>query len=154
MPRKGLAARRKAMGYSQESLAELLRVAPGTVGRWEQGKSNPDLWLQPRLAKALALSVQELIDLLNPPAEVPAAETGDTDRLDRALTNPSKVDLITVAELRQRIALLGLRYDGERSTGLLAEAGQALGQTRLLRTHAREYQVNVTCSPPRRRRPP
>ncbi|MEU7478884.1 helix-turn-helix transcriptional regulator [Lentzea sp. NPDC042327] len=141
MPRKGLAARRKAMGHSQESLAELLRVTPGTVGRWEQGKSNPDLWLQPRLAKALALSVQELIDLLNPPVEVSAAEARDTDRLDRALANPSKVDLVTVAELRQRIALLGLRYDGERSTGLLAEAGQTLGQTRLLCAHAREYQV-------------
>ncbi|SER07717.1 DNA-binding transcriptional regulator, XRE-family HTH domain [Lentzea xinjiangensis] len=140
-PRKGLAARRRAMGYSQESLAELLRITPGTVGRWEQGKSTPEPWLQPRLATALEVSVQELIDLLNPQADSPADETADTDRLDRALANPSKVDLVTVAELRQHIALLSHRYDGERSTGLLAEAGQALGQTRLLREHAREYRV-------------
>ncbi|GHH32107.1 helix-turn-helix domain-containing protein [Lentzea cavernae] len=140
-PRKGLAARRMAMGYSQESFAELLGVTPGTVGRWEQGRSKPEVWLQPRLRKALTLSVQELVDLLNPQAESTAADTADTDRLERALANPSRVDLVTVAELRQRIALLGLRYDGERSAGLLAEAGQALGQTRLLREHASEYRV-------------
>ena len=68
-PRKGLAARRRAMGCSQEGLAELLRVTPGTIGRWEQGKSTPEAWLQPRLAKVLAVSVQELIDLLNPHAD-------------------------------------------------------------------------------------
>ena len=140
-PRKGLAARRRALGYSQESLAELLRVTPGTVGRWEQGKSTPEAWLQPRLAKVLEVSAQELIDLLNPRAESSAGETADVDRLERALANPSKVDLVTVAELRQHSALLSVRYDGERSTGLLAEAGQALGQTRLLREHAREYRV-------------
>ncbi|MGW6928443.1 helix-turn-helix domain-containing protein [Lentzea sp. NPDC054927] len=140
-PRKGLAARRKAMGYSQESLAELMRVTPGTVGRWEQGKSAPEAWLQPRLAKVLVVSVQELIDILNPHAESPAPGPDDADRLERALANPSKVDLVTVAELRQRVALLSVLYDGERSTGLLAEAGQALGQTRLLRDHAREYRV-------------
>lgn len=136
-PRKGLAAHRKAMGFSQEGLAELLRITPGTVGRWEQGTSTPEAWLQPRLRNVLGLSVQELVDLLNPRAEVPA----DSDRLERALATPSKVDLVTVAELRQRIAQLGIRYDGERSAGLLAEAGQALGQTRLLRAHAAEYRV-------------
>lgn len=51
--RKGLAARRKAAGYSQERLAELLGVTPGTVGRWDRGKSTPEAWLQPRLAKVL-----------------------------------------------------------------------------------------------------
>lgn len=136
-PRKGLAAHRKAMGFSQEGLAELLGITPGTVGRWEQGASTPEVWLQPRLRKVLGLSVQELVDLLNPRAEVSA----DADRLERALATPSKVDLVTVAELRQRIAQLSIRYDGERSAGLLAEAGQALGQTRLLRAHAAEYRV-------------
>ncbi|MFC3898469.1 helix-turn-helix transcriptional regulator [Lentzea rhizosphaerae] len=138
-PRLGLAARRKAMGYSQERLAELLGVTPGTIGRWEQGKSTPEAWLQPRVAKVLGLSVQELIDVLR--LGTPAVERADADRLERALANPSKVDLVTVAELRQRVSLLSVRYDAERSTGLLAEAGQALGQTRLLREHARDYRV-------------
>jgi transcriptional regulator with XRE-family HTH domain len=129
------------MGYSQERLAEVLGVTPGTVGRWEQRKSTPEAWLQPRLAKVLGLSVQELIDLLRPRSGTLAPDTADADRLERALANPSKVDLVTVAELRQRVSLLSARYDAERSTGLLAEAGQALGQTRLLREHAREYRV-------------
>lgn len=140
-PREGLAARRKAMGYSQERLAELLGVTPGTVGRWEQTKSTPEAWLQPRLAKVLGLSVQELIDLLRPRRETRTTPQADADRLERALANSTKVDLVTVAELRQRVSLLSVRYDAERSTGLLAEAGQALGQTRLLREHAREYRV-------------
>lgn len=140
-PREGLAARRKAMGYSQERLAEILGVTPGTVGRWERGGSGPEAWRQPRLAKVLDVSVQQLIDLLCPRSDTPAVEKVDADRLERALANPSKVDLVTVAELRQRVSLLSGRYDAERSTGLLAEAGQALGQTRLLREHAREYRV-------------
>ncbi|RAS58999.1 DNA-binding XRE family transcriptional regulator [Lentzea atacamensis] len=141
-PREGLAVRRKALGYSQERLAEILGVTVGTVGRWERGESAPEAWRQPRLAKVLGLStVEELIDLLHPRDEVPAAESCDVDRLERALANPSEVDLVTVAQLRERVSLLSVRYDGERSTGLLAEAGQALGQTRLLREHARQYRV-------------
>jgi transcriptional regulator with XRE-family HTH domain len=36
-----LAARRKAVGFSQEELAERLRVDRCTVARWESGDSAP-----------------------------------------------------------------------------------------------------------------
>ena len=40
--RHSLGARRKALGLTQESLAELLRVERSTVARWEQGQPHPD----------------------------------------------------------------------------------------------------------------
>ena len=39
--RHGLGARRKALGLTQESLAEQLRVERSTVARWEQGTATP-----------------------------------------------------------------------------------------------------------------
>jgi ribosome-binding protein aMBF1 (putative translation factor) len=51
MPSKrfGLAAARKAVGLSQERLAERLGVERSTVQRWEAGNSTPQPWQQPRL---------------------------------------------------------------------------------------------------------
>ncbi|MFI6098176.1 helix-turn-helix domain-containing protein [Lentzea sp. NPDC051213] len=72
--RDGLARRRAAMGYTQESLAERLRSDRSTVGRWERGTMTPLPWNQPDLAKALALSPQELAELLGPD-QVPVTVT-------------------------------------------------------------------------------
>jgi transcriptional regulator with XRE-family HTH domain len=54
---------RKRAGYTQEQLAEKLNVELTTVGRWERGKSEPQPWMRPRLAKALGLSADELGDI-------------------------------------------------------------------------------------------
>ena len=62
--RRMLAERRKVIGYSQERLAELLGVERSTVGRWEAGETSPQPWCRPKLAKALAVSVDELDILL------------------------------------------------------------------------------------------
>lgn len=62
--RNRLAARRKAVGFSQEQLAESLRIDRSTVGRWESGETEPQLWLRPKLAMALQVSVDQLNDLL------------------------------------------------------------------------------------------
>ena len=64
-----LAARRKALGLTQESLAELLRVERSTVARWEQGSASPRPWYRRRLADALELSPDELGALLDVKAE-------------------------------------------------------------------------------------
>lgn len=62
--RHALAERRQILGYSQEALARILGVEPTTVGRWERGTSRPQPWSRPALARALAITVEELDVLL------------------------------------------------------------------------------------------
>ncbi|WP_435178356.1 helix-turn-helix domain-containing protein [Actinacidiphila sp. bgisy145] len=76
-----MAARRKALGYSQESLAEALRADRATVGRWERGETDPHPYLRPRLAKALRISATELDSLLTTEAMSGAGSTATHDGL-------------------------------------------------------------------------
>jgi tetratricopeptide (TPR) repeat protein/transcriptional regulator with XRE-family HTH domain len=62
--RERLAQRRKALGLTQEQLADLLHVERITVLRWERGQSEPLPWIRPKLAKALRVSPDRLEDLL------------------------------------------------------------------------------------------
>ncbi|MGB6160995.1 MAG: helix-turn-helix transcriptional regulator [Pseudonocardiaceae bacterium] len=131
--RQRLAGRRKAVGHSQEQLAERLGVERSTVARWESGETGPQPWLRPKLARALQVSIEQLDGLL--------AEAGSTDdlsdeRLTYAVEHPSSVDLVTVARLHQQVEDLDLRYDRVPSTTLLVGAGQCLGQVSFLREHA------------------
>ncbi|MFD9454793.1 multiprotein-bridging factor 1 family protein [Streptomyces sp. NPDC059985] len=77
----GLAGRRRALGYSQEELAELLGVDRTTVGRWESGKVEPQPPQRRRLATTLGISLQELEDLLAQPRaagfEAPGKQCSD-----------------------------------------------------------------------------
>ncbi|MDQ0934515.1 helix-turn-helix transcriptional regulator [Streptomyces turgidiscabies] len=61
-----LAERRRALGYSQEKLAQLLGVDRTTVGRWESGKVAPQPPQRRGLAAALEVSLRELDILLKP----------------------------------------------------------------------------------------
>jgi transcriptional regulator with XRE-family HTH domain/tetratricopeptide (TPR) repeat protein len=63
--RERLAQRRRALGLTQAALAELAGVKRSTVIRWEQGESEPKLWIRPRLAKALQVSADRLRALLD-----------------------------------------------------------------------------------------
>lgn len=132
--RHGLARRRAAMGFTQESLAEHLGLERTAVGRWERGSGTPQPWTQPNLAKALNLSLDALDKLLCEPA----VAGSDSDRVGHAMRVPDRMDLMTVAELRQRVQILAERYDVEPSTALLADAGHALGQIAFFTGHARE----------------
>lgn len=117
--RNQLAARRKAVGYSQEQLAESLRIDRSTVGRWESGETEPQPWLRPRLAKALQVSVDQLNDLLAEAFPEPNRETNSVAlrvpvgariaelRCERNLTQESLAELaglsaVTVAKLEQQ----------------------------------------------------
>lgn len=71
--RRRLAERRKAVGLSQESLAENVGVDRATVVRWEHAQTEPQPWNRPRLARALKVSVEELAALLADVGEPPAA---------------------------------------------------------------------------------
>ena len=58
--RDRLASRRRALGLSQEALAERLGIERTTVARWESGETQPLAWFRPRLATALQVSVDDL----------------------------------------------------------------------------------------------
>ena len=132
-PRHRLAQRRKAIGLSQERLAEALGVDRSTVVRWERAETDPQPWHRPRLAAALKLSVEELAELL---ADIGQPPSPPDERLDYVLRHPARVDLVTVAYLRERVQRLDERYDHTPSTLLIVAAGQLHGQAIFLRQHA------------------
>ncbi|WP_323374138.1 helix-turn-helix transcriptional regulator [Plantactinospora alkalitolerans] len=128
LKRKQFVQRRKALGYTQESLAEELGVDRTTVVRWERGDSEPQPWIRKRLAIALDVSLDELDVLISeivattldnsPPVGVTVAkgidERGDTtDRrtfaISAALTalgvvGPAR-DVFASAEVPRTIGL-------------------------------------------------
>jgi tetratricopeptide (TPR) repeat protein/transcriptional regulator with XRE-family HTH domain len=86
-----LARRRKAVGLTQEQLAERLGVERTTVVRWERGETQPRPGLRPRLARALGVSADRIEELLaadgspdghaaQVPRQLPAAPAGFTGR--------------------------------------------------------------------------
>ncbi|MGI8336380.1 helix-turn-helix transcriptional regulator [Actinomadura scrupuli] len=64
LKRYRLAQRRRAVGQTQEQLAERLGVERSTVGRWERGETDPSAYVRPRLARELRVTLLELDDLL------------------------------------------------------------------------------------------
>jgi transcriptional regulator with XRE-family HTH domain len=136
--RQRFAARRKAVGFSQEQLAERLGVDRSTVARWESGETEPQPWMRPRLAGALQLSVGQLDHLLSGGG---LAETDAAQRMSHVLTHPGSVDVVTVAQLRNQVQQLDEQYVRVPSSSLLARAGQCLGQVRFLAAHAVRGQV-------------
>jgi DNA-binding XRE family transcriptional regulator len=62
--RRTMAERRRVVGYTQEQLAAVLEVERTTVVRWEAGETTPQPWCRPKLAEALAVSVEELDTML------------------------------------------------------------------------------------------
>jgi len=85
-----LAQRRKAVGLTQEQLADRLGVERTTVVRWERGQTQPLPWLRPRLARALRVPADRLEELLGAggapaspavvPRQLPAAVADFTGR--------------------------------------------------------------------------
>ncbi len=63
---------RKEKGLTQAQLADLLNISNKTVSRWETGEGYPEITLLSPLARALGVTVDELL------AE-PAKENGDDD---------------------------------------------------------------------------
>ncbi|MGH3828100.1 MAG: helix-turn-helix domain-containing protein, partial [Pseudonocardiaceae bacterium] len=64
MERRAFAERREIVGHSQETLARTVGVQPTTVGRWERGETRPQPPFRPKLADALAVSLEELDTML------------------------------------------------------------------------------------------
>jgi len=114
--RERLTARRKAVGYSQEGLAEYLRVDRSTIGRWESGETAPQPWIRPKLAKVLDVSLDQLNDLLGQakPASAVAAGTSSNELLRNALNEcgcSHKRLARSVVDLAARDYGITLKYD-------------------------------------------
>jgi tetratricopeptide (TPR) repeat protein/transcriptional regulator with XRE-family HTH domain len=67
--RQRLVQRRKALGLTQEALAELVAVGRSTVVRWERGESEPLPSIRHKLARALKVSADLLESLLTADAQ-------------------------------------------------------------------------------------
>jgi tetratricopeptide (TPR) repeat protein/transcriptional regulator with XRE-family HTH domain len=93
-----LAQRRKAVGLTQEQLAERLGVERTTVVRWERGDTEPLPWLRPRLAEALGVSAGRLGELL-------AADCAPVSPAGRAAAVPRQLPA-AVADFTGRAAEL------------------------------------------------
>ena len=78
LKRLRLIQRRKALGYTQEALAEQLGCERTTVIRWERAETEPQPWLRPRLVQVLQLTAEELNELLADVADVPSGREGFT----------------------------------------------------------------------------
>lgn len=128
--RERLAQRRRMAGYSQEQLAEVLRVERSTVVRWERGETKPQPWLRPRLGRVLGVSGELLAELL---ADVVADRQDDGDRLDAVLARPSLADVEVARQLRQYVRQVGSAYERAPSASLLADAGQCHAAAQVVR---------------------
>ena len=107
--RHRLAQRRKAVGLSQEGLAEVMGIDRSTVVRWERADTEPQPWHRPRLARALKVSVEELAALLTD--IVDARPAVPSSALLPAGSIPTGVDdLPAVQSLRAADSQLGGGY--------------------------------------------
>lgn len=67
-----ISALRKEKGYTQATLAEILSVSNRTVSKWENGDGYPDITILPDIAKALGVTVDELLAGEKVPKEIVA----------------------------------------------------------------------------------
>ncbi len=64
---QNIATFRKAKGYTQEQLGEMLGVSNQAVSKWETGVSYPDVMLLPNLAEALGVTLNDLYGIADKP---------------------------------------------------------------------------------------
>jgi len=119
--RQRLTQRRKALGLTQEALAELLAVGRSTVARWERGQSDPLPWMRPKLASALKVSADRLETLL--------AAVGPTFALTAPRQLPHAVADFTgrATELRALTRILNQAGDDTPGTVVISAIGGMAG---------------------------
>ena len=81
---------RKQMNMTQEALAERVDVARQTIVKWESGESTPDLEMAGRLAEALQVSLDDLVD----------AQEGEVES-DRRMKGKHLFGLVTIGDKGQ-----------------------------------------------------
>ncbi|MBQ0826589.1 helix-turn-helix transcriptional regulator [Streptomyces tagetis] len=131
--RRAFIERRKALGFTQDSLAQSVGVDRSTVARWESGKVAPQDWQRPTLAKVLRVTLAELDAILygvgNPEnprdARNPAVASGYDDEIE-ALELARRVSASDVGkETLERLELtfhdLAVKYPTVAPQGLLGQ---------------------------------
>jgi tetratricopeptide (TPR) repeat protein/transcriptional regulator with XRE-family HTH domain len=123
--REQLAARRKALGLTQEQLAEALDVGRTTVARWERGEAQPLPWLRPKLAGALRVSADRLGELLG--AGDVRASPGDRAVVPRQLPAAAADFTGRSAELAALTGMLEQAGAGAPGTVVISAIGGTAG---------------------------
>jgi transcriptional regulator with XRE-family HTH domain/tetratricopeptide (TPR) repeat protein len=121
-----LAQRRKAVGLTQEQLAERLGVERTTVTRWERGENRPAPGLRPKLARALGISADSLEELLAADDTL-ASLSPETSALPRQLP-PVTADFTgRTAELQALTRILDDAVAGGPGTVVISAIGGTAG---------------------------
>ena len=58
---KRIAAHRKALGLTQDALAEQLGITAQAISKWENDQSCPDISMLPKLAEIFRCTTDELL---------------------------------------------------------------------------------------------
>ncbi|MDH6135814.1 transcriptional regulator with XRE-family HTH domain [Kitasatospora sp. MAA4] len=101
MRRENFAKRRKALGFSQESLAQAVEVDRSTVGRWENGETEPQPWHRPALCRELRVTAEALDALLMISSKAALVPVAPTTRI--ILAGPESDDELDAMELARRV---------------------------------------------------
>lgn len=102
-----IAARRRALGLTQEELAEKLHVTGKAVSKWERGLSFPGVDLLIPLADTLSITVMDLLtgEIVEPPQIEAAAEAVALDSLTAAERSHRRAKLTLAFAAMSIIAL-------------------------------------------------
>ncbi len=102
--RQRLSQRRKAVGLTQESLAQRLGVERSTVARWEAGDTEPLPSIRPGVARALQVSIDELAELLT---------ASDNASTTRALSADTEVTVsVPLSKFQSEVWLDRAEFEG------------------------------------------
>jgi transcriptional regulator with XRE-family HTH domain len=93
---------REARGMTQENLAEKAGVHWTTVGKIERGRQIPSIALLSVLAKALDLTVTDLLRAALPEVAVPGPEDDPTLAFIKALPKPERRKLLPLLQALQK----------------------------------------------------
>ena len=102
-----IAERRKALGMSQETLANMIGVTNQSVSKWENDLSMPDIALVPSLCGVLKISADELFGI--EPAD-------NTDSLRSAVKRLTEKD----GAVKTSASLARMAMDGFSGTQMTA----------------------------------
>src|SRR5580700_3299946 len=119
-----LIQRRKALGLTQEALAEKVGCDRTTIIRWERGETEPQPWVRPQLGRALDLAPDELSELLADLSGVPGA--GDEFSLVTSVSQDFPLSAADTMRVMEGFSARDIASRREALAGLTVITGVAL----------------------------